>query len=392
MGLPKILVILIEPPLPFGNAGSRWFHVLVQGLKSRGYPFDVVVASGVDADVQKAKKVFKDWPNFYIFPFDKPKGVFSKFKTFFFPHRFAFSKEFAECLTKLNPDSYDLIHVEQTWAGWMTWAWPQKTLINVHYLQAIDLEFVQPENWKQKLMFYSWFKAEKKILMHYPHIRTCSPRLRDAIVEWGDKKHLQSIPFGIDLSLYPFIPLEKRQTAQPIVTIIGNMNWYPSLSAARRLIAELWPEIKKQVPQARVRIVGWSARKNLQEYLNQQDVEILEDVPEIQPYFEQASVIVYAPGRGSGMKIKIQEALAFGIPVVTTSEGAEGLMAHDMIDMCISDDNAGLIAKTVAVLKDIELQERLRLQGRKMLEACCGPDVTFQQIEALHHKIIASNK
>lgn len=387
----KTLLILIEPPLPFGNAASRWFHVLVQGFKKRNIPFDVLVACGVTSDLQKAQVVFKDWPNVHLFPFKKSTGILAQLKTLFFPHSYSFNDDFIKCLNQLDPNSYDLIHVEQTWAGWTTWAWPNKTLINVHFLQAIDLQFVKPETWKQKLMFWSWFKGEKNILSHYPHVRTCSPRLQKAIAEWGSKKTLESVPFGIDLSLYPFIPQSQRQNRQPIITVIGNMSWSPSLSAARRLVSELWPSIHQQMPEARLRIVGWSARQNLKEYLQLSNVEIIENVPDIQPYFAEASAIVYAPGRGSGMKIKIQEALAFGVPVVTTSEGAEGLPAEDMVHMALSETNEGLIQKTLQVLKDENLQERLRVQGRRMLEEVCGAEVTFNQIMALHEKIILQN-
>ena len=389
----RALIILIEPPLPFGNAASRWFHVLVQGFKARGYDFDVLVTSGNEKDLDKARVVFKDWRNMHFFAFEKPKGFLSKIKTILYPQKFSLSAEFLKKLESLNPDSYDIIHVEQTWAGWGTWAWPHKTLINVHFLLAIDLELEKPKELKYKLMFQRWFAAEKKILDHYPHIRTCSPRLKEHIQSWGiPKKHLESIPFGIDLSLYPFISASQRQTQEPIITVIGNMQWSPSLSAAKRLAGELWPEILRQIPNARLRIVGWAAREHLKDFLDQPQIEILENVPEIQPYFEQASVLVYAPGRGSGMKIKIQEALAFGVPVVTNSEGVEGLNVKDMVHVALGETNEELIAKTVQILKDPSLQESLRVHGRKMLEEQCGPEVTLSQIEKLHRRIIASHR
>lgn len=387
----KILILLIEPPLPFGNAASRWSHVLVNELQARGHKVDVLVASGVDSDIEKAKKVFASWPNMHIFPFERSTGLLSKIKTFLYPQKFSFNSDFMECLQKLNPESYDVIHSEITWAAWPVRKWAHKTLLNVHFLQAIDLEHVRPQTFKDKLLFKSWFLAEKKLLTEFPYIRTCSERLTEHIATWGPKPILETVPFGIDLSLYPFILKEQRQNKEPIVTLIGNMSWYPSLSAAKRLIAELWPAIKEQVPEARLRIVGWNARTALKEFLHLKDVEVLENVPDIRPYFEQASVLVYPPGRGSGMKIKIQEALAFGIPVVTTSEGAEGLPAIDMKHMGLSDNNEELIKKSVALLKDFDLQEQLRREGRQMLENHCNPKSTVDKIERLHQQIYANN-
>lgn len=387
----RILLILIEPPLPFGNAGSRWFHVLVRELQRRGHHLDILVASGVDSDIEKARTVFADWTNLHVFPFAKPQGLFSKIKTLLYPQRFSFNSDFQDKLKNLNPDSYDILHVEQTWGAWMSLPWARKTLVNVHFLQAIDLEIMTPRNIKEFLMFRSWFWAEKKLLQAHPHVRTCSPRLKQHIAGWGGHQTLESVPFGLDLSLYTFIRDEDRLQSNPVVTLIGNMTWSPSLSAARRLMRDLWPHIKQRVPSARLRIVGWGARTQLAEFLNAPGIEIVENVPDIKPYFQQASVLVYAPSRGSGMKIKVMESLAFGVPVVTTSEGVEGLDAVDMKHLGICDEDQGLIDRTVHILSDTELQNSLRREGRQLLETQCSPEVTVDGIERLYAKIRTSN-
>lgn len=385
----KILLILIEPPLPFGNAGSRWFHVLLNGLDRRGHKVDVFVVSGVASDIEKAKTIFANRKNFFIFPFGKNKSYFDKLKTLLFPHRYIFNEDARKKFNDLQPESYDIIHIEQTWAGWIGFKYKNKTLMNVHFLQAIDLGATHPKSWKLWLLTQSWFYAEKMILKKYPYIRTCSPRLTAAIQAWDvNRPMVTTVPFSLDLSLYPWIAAEKRQSHRPVITLIGGMTWYPSVSAAQRVLNELWPEIKKQVPEALLRIVGWSARSALKDHLHLPDVEILENVAHIQPYFEEASVMLYAPVRGSGMKIKILESLAFGIPVVTTSEGAEGLPAEDMVHMGLCEDNAALIARTVKILRDPKLQESLRVQGRQLLESHCGEHKTVSEIENLYCKML----
>lgn len=392
MSKPRVLLILVEPPLPFGNAASRWYHVLIQQLHAREYDFDILVACGVPKDMEKAREAFKSWNNIYLFPFNHSRGPVAKIKNILYPFGYQFSAEFMQKLKRLNPDSYDIIHAESPWAGWATWKWAHKTALFVHYIMGIDLEHVKGTTAKDRLLFRRWFSAEKKVMSRHPNIVACSLRIQKHIASWNQgQKNLTAIPFAIDLSLYPFIHREKRQTAQPIVTIIGTMSWLPSLSAARRLITELWPSIKKQVPNAKLRVVGWSARERLQEFLHM-DMEVLENVPETRPYFEQASVLVYAPSRGSGMKIKILEALAFGVPVVTTNEGVEGLNVKDMVNVAVGEDNEELIAKTVKILKNTELQESLRTEGRKMLEQQCSPESVFDQVEHFYARILQSQK
>lgn len=198
------------------------------------------------------------------------------------------------------------------------------------------------------------------------------------------------MPVGMDPSLYSFIPKEKRRFEKPNITIIGNMGWYPSYSAAERLLQHIWPQVKEQIPSAELRIIGWNARQALKKYCDQKDVMIYENVPDIQPYFEQASVMVYAPSRGSGMKIKILESLLFGVPVITTEEGAEGLPAEDMIHLGLANDNQGLIDRTLKVLSSETMQETLRTNGRSLVENHCSGKVTVDKMEIIYQQIIES--
>ena len=162
------------------------------------------------------------------------------------------------------------------------------------------------------------------------------------------------------------------------------MGWAPTRSAAIRLLTRLWPEIKRRVPQARLELVGWGARAALSAYAGTPDVSIEENLPDTRPCFERASVLLYSPARGSGMKIKILEAMAYGVPVVTTTEGVEGLPAVDGVHAGVSDDDAGLIERTVGLLADPARGDRQRAAGRALLEAHCGPTPTVDGIERIY--------
>ena len=94
--------------------------------------------------------------------------------------------------------------------------------------------------------------------------------------------------------------------------------------------------------------------------------------------------MLYAPGRGSGMKVKILESFGFGVPVVTTSEGVEGLPALDGVHAGVCDDDAGLIDRTVELLRDRAGQNRQRAAGRALVESHCGPKPTVDAIEQIY--------
>ncbi len=109
-------------------------------------------------------------------------------------------------------------------------------------------------------------------------------------------------------------------------------------------------------------------RDSLFDYVGRRDVVIEGNAPDLRPYFETSSVMLYAPSRGGGMRVRVQEAMAYGAPVVTTGDGVEGLPALDGVHAGICDDDAGLIERTVTLLLDPALQNQQRLAARCLLE------------------------
>src|SRR5438874_7282855 len=166
------------------------------------------------------------------------------------------------------------------------------------------------------------------------------------------------------------------------------MNCYPSRSAALRLLTRLLPAIRAKLPGVRVVIVGWYARMALRTFLETPGVEILENVPDTRPFFENSSLLLYAPERGSGMKVKVLEAFAYGVPVVTTTEGVEGIPAQDGVHAGINDEDAGLVERALGLLKDLARQESQRQAARSLVEEHCHPRVVLDGVERCYEDML----
>lgn len=386
----RIVLVMIEPPLPFGNAAARWFYVLLRGLVERGHQVTAFAVCGKPAEMDEARRLFPS-PDYdlrlYSYP-TEPGGLRSKWRTLVRPFSYLFTSSMQYDLEAELARGFDVLHLEQLWCGWLGLSHGDRCLINVHYLYNIDASDWRPTSVRGRLIQRLTLANERRMLRRFPGISTCSPRLATAIREINPRADVVSFPLGLDSRLYPFIA-DDRGAGMAVVSVIGTMSWSPTLGAAVRLLTRLWPEIKRRVPEARLQIVGWSARSALAEYLEMPDVEIIENVPEIRPYFERTSVLVYAPGKGSGMKIKVLEAMAFGVPVVTTSEGVEGIPALDGVHAGVCEDDAGLIDRAVALLHDPALRNRQRRAARALLEAHCGPTPTLDAVENIYKYIIS---
>lgn len=384
----RIIVAMIEPPLPFGNAAARWFYVLLKELKERGHRVTSFAVCSKEKEIEEAKRLFPA-PDYdlRLYPYPKLGGLESKYRVLTRPFSYMFGKDFESDLNAELDKGFDVLHLEQLWSGWVGLRRIDRSLLNIHHLVEIDLSEAKPKNFGEWLEQRVMFRAERMLNRRYRFFRTCSPRLEPPIKKLSPRADLTTIPVGIDPSLYEYIPDEKR-VHDKTMTLIGSMGWYPGYSAAVRLLTRLFPEIRRRVPEAKVRIVGWGARSALKDYLNLPGVEIVENVPDTRPYFEATDVFVYAPSRGSGMKIKVLESMGYGIPIVTTSEGVEGLPAIDGVHAGIAEDDAGLIDRAVALLNDPAEQNRRRRAAREMLETHCGPKPTVDALESIYSRMI----
>lgn len=384
----RIIMVMPEPPLPFGNAAARWYFVLLRGLVQRQAKVTALAGYGGRIDTRQLQRFFpRDSYDLRLFPHELRRGLKGRMATLKQPYSYMFDAQMRKALLTELESGFDVLHLEQLWSGWLGQGYEERCLLNVHHLQAIDFAG-QPikslrDVWDRWLIEHT----ERRLLSRYRHIRSCSPRLTEEIGQANPNAKVKVIPVGMAVELYPYCADVDRPKDQ-VITLIGQMGWYPSYSAAVRLITRLWPKIKRAAPQAKLRIIGWGARQALADYLHTADLEVLENVPDTMPYFAQTSVFVYAPSRGSGMKIKILEAMALGIPVVTTMEGVEGLPALDGVHCGLCEDDEGLAERTISLLHDPAIQNEMRRNARTLVEQHCSAEATVQAIWSAYEDIL----
>jgi glycosyltransferase involved in cell wall biosynthesis len=393
---------MIEPPLPFGSAAGRWYYVLLKGLVERGHRVTAFTTCSNPDERAETRRLFPE-PAFdlrlYVQSlanhsparFTAVKRVLSKWQTLRQPYGYMFHRAFREDLRKELSRGFDVLHLEQLWSGWLGLDHVRRALLNIHYLYAIDLAGVPagtPLKFARRLRTR---QSERYLLRSYPTICTLTPCLSDHVHQLAPGAAIHTVPLGIDLSLYP--PLAPRPvSAAPVVSLIGSFHWQPSISAAVRLLTRLWPEIKCRVPEARLQIVGRQARTALSQFLELPDVTIEQDVADIMPYFRAADVLLYAPHEGSGMKVKVLEAFALGVPVVTNRAGVEGIPAEDGVHAGLCEVDEGLIQRTVALLRQNDQREQQRRAARALVEVRCNPTTTLTGIEQVYESVIADSR
>ena len=151
--------------------------------------------------------------------------------------------------------------------------------------------------------------------------------------ELGEKK-AAAVPIGVDTDYFKYEP---HTTTENIIGFLGAMNVAHNENAARHFINDILPLIVKQVPDAKFLVIGGGVSEDLKK-LSDEHIIFSGRVDDVRDYLKKCRVFVCPMTFGSGIKTKNLEAMAMGLPVVTTSIGAENIDAKNQHDWCVADN------------------------------------------------------
>ena len=187
-------------------------------------------------------------------------------------------------------------------------------------------------------------------------------------------------PICIDLDYFSFQP--PKPDVSPVVLFTGHLSHPPNVDAALYFLAAIWPRIAAARPQAKFKLVGLHpAPAIIAAAACASQVELIPNVPDIRHYFREAGVYVVPMRFGGGVRQKIIEAWAVGVPVVTTVMGAEGIAVQDGVNCWLRDDPEKFADQVIALLS-APTPVPLLLSARAQAEAQHSPTAACPQVAA----------
>lgn len=158
-------------------------------------------------------------------------------------------------------------------------------------------------------------------------------------------------PICLDLDYFAFQPAPA--TAPPVVLFTGHLSHPPNVDAVIYFLESIWPHVLSAMPEAQCKIVGLHPAPAVNETISRAiQVEVIPNVPDIRQYFHASRVYVVPMRYGGGVRQKILEAWAVGLPVVTTTMGAEGIAAQDGINCWIRNEPTAFADEVVSLLRN----------------------------------------
>lgn len=270
----------------------------------------------------------------------------------------------------------DLVQIEHSFFAPYLTCLPQrhacKTVLSFHnlggrqYRSMLKLDIGFRERCLFLLKWLLMRRWEAQWAAKFDHVLTVSPIEAKLLQAAEPTLSLSVIENGIDTQQCQLLPA----SSGPLTLLfVGTMGYPPNVDAVLWFCREILPRIQRQIPEVKLLVVGHHPRPEILKLSEQPDIIVTGHVPDVRPYYEQASVCIAPLRAGGGTRLKILEAMALGRPVVSTSLGCEGLhVTHDK-ELLIADTSSAFAKQVIGLFQSRALREQLAHQARKVVEA-----------------------
>ena len=179
-------------------------------------------------------------------------------------------------------------------------------------------------------------------------------------------RRVELVPNGVDCAAFRTMPVG-RLHERPVILFLGALSWQPNAATAQFLAQDVLPVVRNWIPDAVLQLVGRSPGPEVKALEATDGVRLAADVPDIKKYLEQATLLAVPLDSGGGTRLKILEAFAAGLPVVSSPVGCEGIDAEHDRHLLIADRDR-FAAALIDALADPARMNALAAEGRQLAQ------------------------
>jgi glycosyltransferase involved in cell wall biosynthesis len=235
-------------------------------------------------------------------------------------------------------------------------------------------------------------RYEGQILHAYDHTLAVTEIDRMALLEAAalsvndesaNTPDVSVIPIAVNTQELKLVDRPKNSTN---ILTLGTLHYPPNADGIRWFLQEVFPLIQKQAPAATLTIIGKNPPKDFQQSASQapESISVTGYVPKLTPYMEKAALMVIPVRAGGGMRVRILEAFARGIPVVTTTVGLEGIDASIGEDVLVADSPDDFAQAVLQLLQNPSLQSKLVQNGRQLAKKRYDWQVVLKKLDKIY--------
>jgi sugar transferase (PEP-CTERM/EpsH1 system associated) len=247
-------------------------------------------------------------------------------------------------------------------------------------------------NWAKRLLAYRTAhlleRAEQRLLSEADVHLVVSERERQLLESRFSKANVHVVPNGVDTAAFQTTVAGRSSSNETPNTLlfVGSMDYHANVDAVVWFVREIWPDVSSRFPSLTFTIAGRNPGPKVQA-LASTSVRITGSVDDIRPFYLSAAAVVVPLRVGSGTRLKILEAMAAGVPVVSTSLGAEGLEAADGVHLLTGDSRREFTSALIRLIQDRALAAALANAGLTLVAERYDWSIIGQRLYDIHDKV-----
>ena len=396
----KILQLCNKAPYPANDGSSIAICNLAEGLADNGIELHILPINtkkhfksdnNVPASFTKKTHYLSVYKDTNISVFGAFFNLFSNQS--YFVSRFFFKDYEKALIKKLTSTSFDIVQLEGVFMAMYIPTIKKYSKAKIT-LRAHNIEH---QIWERHLPHEkNWFK---KIYLTLQNNRLKAFELEsfslvDAIITITDedKKGIQQLVpqqkihtclTGINLETYKQI---HQATQSNTIFHFASMDWLPNVEAVDWLLANVWQEVLKKIPDAQLILAGRGMPEKIKQVASK-NVTVIEDVADSALFYATYDVMLVPLWSGSGLRIKLVEGLAYGKPIITTSIGAEGIPYTKNKELLIADTSQEFVNAIVSLLSNPTQKQQLQINARVLAESQFNYQKLASQLILFYHQL-----
>jgi glycosyltransferase involved in cell wall biosynthesis len=275
-----------------------------------------------------------------------------------------------EIATAVRGQHYEMAVIEHFWCApylEQAAAVSEATILDLHNVESVLHGRCALHERGAQAMAHRAFQrfcraAEEHWLPRFTYLLAASSADADQLQNISPRSHILVYPNSI-----PLAPPALNRHEEAIV-FSGNLEYHPNIAAVRFFYEKIWPALRERWPRLVWRLVGKNPEAVAGITRSDQRIELTGPVQNAVAELSRAKVAIVPVLAGSGTRVKILEAWAAGLPVVSTRLGAEGLPACDGKHLLLADNAVSFQRAVSRLLWDPELCDRIGQAGRSLYE------------------------
>lgn len=229
---------------------------------------------------------------------------------------------------------------------------------------------------------------ERRICHRAAHVIAISEHDADTMRTLYSAPRVTALHIGVDADFFSRAAAGLKTLPRFDLVFVGSMQWLPNVDAVQWFAEKVLPLIRQRRPQCTVAIVGQQPDEKIVDLARRDSgITVTGTVDDIRPWLWGGSVFIVPIRYGSGVRNKILQAMAAGIPVVSTTVGAEGLPVTSPEHLQITDDPARFAESCLLLLDDPEKTARLSVRAESFVRDRANWDRTAKEFEGVLRQV-----